>query len=761
MPPKRKRNAEDDADISDGVEVKPSKKSKREMLAEARARAKLWADEELTKKQTVTSTPVKVMSMDQENRVIKSAVNKVPETIPSTSTKLKMEISMAVPPQPKVTAAAVKTATTTNSLERKRAEARARAKAWAAQEELATKLHTMNSSISPSPGHALPKPVDQTRSSEDEEDDDETMCIAEKSNEQEDSHENEESNNSPPVGTVVTKHPPITTVQYGSQLRPTSSSSEVRARLTNADYYTDTQPGSDDVVTKNILPLESSPNVKKMVPLSSATKLHPIEYSLPPFSLPFGSPVRKSVTEQRRLQETKKVRVVDELLPPNFVDSQSHKATVETPGENDDKNIEAMIHKQVLVNALAFHEIPSQSETAVIEEPKSNSVVSNLQEPLPKLSALSSRHVRMLLLVSILCGLIATFFILTPEILLALKVIFPASLATVISNLPPCFGDKDVGPDEALPPDTFRYLCDETLPKTPCPDNGRCLHGTLFHCNGRHLQVSSDASQCVLDAAANATVQIVESLISNWTITYFCSMDGVSFARESNIKAKATFPLKNVTKLVKADTLLLWLSNSFVIENIDSEQFIGLSDSYFDSKFSLPPMCSIGLATLDLVLTLMSNVFFGALRLFSAFFTFGTMYPLVSLICLISFLIIQWTRNRENFKRKLISDVAMVRGMAYDRLMSDCLEHAILHLRDGIAMDLHPMSKEKRSYIILKVWPRVVADIRLDNRVAKTNRVVAGKSREVWQWVAASNTKTRRSNLELDDNETMEKDKMV
>ena len=119
--------------------------------------------------------------------------------------------------------------------------------------------------------------------------------------------------------------------------------------------------------------------------------------------------------------------------------------------------------------------------------------------------------------------------------------------------------------------------------------------------------------------------------------------------------------------------------------------------------------------------------------------SFSMAYPWVSLVCLIVLLALRRYRQRKAEYQVLLADVANVRHLAYQKLMADSLEHVVLHLRDEVALDLYPTSKSERSYLILKVWPRVVADVRLDNRVHKTNQLLQGKPRDVWQWVATPN----------------------
>lgn len=256
------------------------------------------------------------------------------------------------------------------------------------------------------------------------------------------------------------------------------------------------------------------------------------------------------------------------------------------------------------------------------------------------------------------------------------------------------------------------------------------------------MEVADDGSGCVLNEAANATIAKVEAMLANWTTENFCSFDGVDFAQKSTIKAGVVFPLTKVSDEIDVDTILLWKSNIFMLEKADEDIFIGLSDEYVDTKLTIPTMCWIGLVAADTLTTIFTSTFYAGVHTASTILVVAFAYPLISFVCLTLLLAITWARRYEKARKKLAADVANVRQLAYQRMMSDSSEHVVLHLRDGIAMDMHPTSKSDRSYLILKVWPRVVTDVRLDNRVLKTNRMVVGKPRDVWQWAAAPSKAT-------------------
>jgi hypothetical protein len=117
-------------------------------------------------------------------------------------------------------------------------------------------------------------------------------------------------------------------------------------------------------------------------------------------------------------------------------------------------------------------------------------------------------------------------------------------------------------------------------------------------------------------------------------------------------------------------------------------------------------------------------------------------FPLASVIVLLILWGVYAFRKRRRERQNLMQDVASVRQLTYIKLKEDVSkEHIVLHLRDEVAMDMYPTSKSKRAYIIHKVWPRVVADVKHDNRVLKANTLFQGTPRDVWQWTASTSKK--------------------
>jgi len=306
----------------------------------------------------------------------------------------------------------------------------------------------------------------------------------------------------------------------------------------------------------------------------------------------------------------------------------------------------------------------------------------------------------------------------------------PSVARDTSTALPPCFLDNYEFADGANPPES-PFKCDPSLERVECP--GKCAGGHLFFCVGEPLTTAPDGSGCILNSSANTTLRYYADLLTNWTIQSYCSVEGHELAHK---RSKApVFPLAE-----GMDAELIALSGDFVLED---GGLVGLSDEYADTKLALPTMCWVSLFTLDLIKTIGSYTVHILRHTSSILFRVGKAYPLISVLCLAVVLVLVYTRRRSAQQSRLIADVAAIRHLAYQRMMQDASdEHVVLHLRDGIAMDAYPTSQRMRHYVIAKVWPRVVADVRLDNRVKKMHRSIEGKPRDVWQWVASQRTRS-------------------
>jgi len=305
----------------------------------------------------------------------------------------------------------------------------------------------------------------------------------------------------------------------------------------------------------------------------------------------------------------------------------------------------------------------------------------------------------------------------------------------------PCYiDDYEFSEEEKKVKQKTASFCDKSLDRIPCPDQGLCADGVLHVCLDANKTPSVDGSECVWDNKAKESFAATEALLTNWTIQNYCKLSGAKFAQKSRSKA-VVFPLTKVQEEVEVIQEMISESKDFIFEENNDELVIGFSDSYVDSKFVLPSSCWITLAILEMINFFAGSTLRAFVNIFSWAFEFAYAYPIIALSSILFIMTALYIQRRRKEQKELAENVVLVRDMAFQHMSANTSAHVVLHLRDAIAMEMHPMSRKGRSYIILKVWPRVVADIRHDNRVLKTNRQVEGKPRDVWQWVASTPAK--------------------
>jgi hypothetical protein len=172
-----------------------------------------------------------------------------------------------------------------------------------------------------------------------------------------------------------------------------------------------------------------------------------------------------------------------------------------------------------------------------------------------------------------------------------------------------------------------------------------------------------------------------------------------------------------------------------LVETTDHGMLVGLSQEYLDQRLTLPLWCEMqgwfvmGLTVMfGTVVALGWSVVEYTWRLAVAhpwFFAAGV--------------VVFWLLQRVLFKRRLLNRIASARDKAYRILCRDTTRgHQVLHVRDTVADETYPESRWKRGQFNIEIWPKVVSDVKKDNRVRKTITVTAdGKTRDVWQWDAA------------------------
>ena len=449
---------------------------------------------------------------------------------------------------------------------------------------------------------------------------------------------------------------------------------------------------------------------------------------------------------QEVIEAQKKIKPAETFAESlNPIAASVYAATVNIAKEQSE--MERKVQQQVLANAYRISNVPQQQlvfpqkmpppsrrPAAIFHEPLLPRPQPHFEQPLPPFTPLEGRKKRPFLSIclSVLVGITAV----------ALGVIFTISsnnigadvgTLTGATKIPPCFRSNH----DMEPPTQDLVTCDASMEQLECPANALCSDGALRSCLDSFHIVAASGDACVLTDEANITLQQVQTTLLNWTIQDMCGLQGCELAQMAESKGPV-FLLTNFEEGVH-EALLAQSDNLLLTKDKDGNTLVGLSDYYMENELLLPWMCWLYLLVIQ-VLGAASRIFVGMVGFSGAImWSFSMAYPWVSLVCLIVLLALRRYRQRKAEYQVLLADVANVRHLAYQKLMADSLEHVVLHLRDEVALDLYPTSKSERSHLILKVWPRVVADVRLDNRVHKTNQLLQGKPRDVWQWVATPN----------------------
>lgn len=315
---------------------------------------------------------------------------------------------------------------------------------------------------------------------------------------------------------------------------------------------------------------------------------------------------------------------------------------------------------------------------------------------------------------------------------------FTTLLGTGMNNETPtldCFLDSTPGRSIACPEGNG----------VPCPTGGVCLDGELVECSSLFHNVSVAKDSCIVaEQYKILTAALMDELEdqakqaclgSNFPIVKYATM----------LQAQPEMLVEESPELVQ-----LVLEVAFYVENDDENGlYIGLPD---DHRLALPMSCHLSDAFKGSLETIGSIVVKFMLSLWSVFLIFlGVLwnctlaYPLSSLIGFMTVCAIAAIKRADDAKRKKILCIANMRQMAYSTLQDNpqC-PHLVVHIRDEIAFCLAENHKKERRYLIKDIWPTVVSDIKLDNRVRKSQRMVDGVPSDAWQWVAATTPKSTR-----------------
>jgi hypothetical protein len=292
------------------------------------------------------------------------------------------------------------------------------------------------------------------------------------------------------------------------------------------------------------------------------------------------------------------------------------------------------------------------------------------------------------------------------------------------------------------------YDAEEVVPScnkedgVACPTWGVCETGQIVGCSSTYYQVSDNKDGCVLTDESKDALSSLQEVLEEWSAREQCR----SGAFETRPLFKySELQLAKPTELASDRLDPNVLQAEFIVERRQDGLYVGLSDEH---NLKLPFSCGAG-ESIKKMLGRCGNLLMLAFHgLVSMAWSCFSAYPLISLVGLLVVLIVKRGRDYRAYRSKLVREIAQVRQMAYELLQEVSSEsHVALHVRDDIAMTLYPESKSRREHLIKDVWPRVVPDFQQDNRIRKSTRMIEGKPRDVWQWVAVSSTKKKTATL--------------
>ena len=250
-------------------------------------------------------------------------------------------------------------------------------------------------------------------------------------------------------------------------------------------------------------------------------------------------------------------------------------------------------------------------------------------------------------------------------------------------------------------------------------------------CPNDHYQVYMDRT-CVLTQRANETIGILRSLLIDKTVADQCGgSPSEAFPLFSYYDLQLENPQDLATYHLDSDVL----GRAFALgRNDEGSLLIGLPE---DFRLPLDLSCQLT-RFFRFCLASLGTLFVLALQGTVAFLLgYAKSNPLASFIIAVVVLIFVRRQSNRAQKARLLEEISKLRAEVFARLQDDLSRfHVAAHLQHEFAPDRHTEKKEHKHFM-KNIWPRVVSDIRYDNRIRNTTQIIDGEPKEVWQWVAA------------------------
>jgi hypothetical protein len=266
----------------------------------------------------------------------------------------------------------------------------------------------------------------------------------------------------------------------------------------------------------------------------------------------------------------------------------------------------------------------------------------------------------------------------------------------------------------------------------PCPPGALCEFGELKKCPWfQDINATSGGCDLIAGYRDEMVTPLEKDLIRHYKEHQSCDEENVPLFPYAVLKEKNPNLYGESASVAE-----ILMSEGFAVEWSEDGLKVGLPEakrpgtpfSCFASKSVKWALGAIGTLMWDAACL----TFFGAFSIASA-------YPMAMFIGFLVVAFLTWLSKRRNYARQLKLDTANVRQLAYEILQGSPQNvHVVLHVRDEIVLSLYPESRKDRDNLIHKVWPKVTHDLKQDNRVRKSRKLIDGNLRDCWQWAAAT-----------------------
>ena len=297
-----------------------------------------------------------------------------------------------------------------------------------------------------------------------------------------------------------------------------------------------------------------------------------------------------------------------------------------------------------------------------------------------------------------------------------------------------------------------------------CPQWGRCHGGLLRDCNdaGGEWQglvrfvPSEKGTSCVPSDGALEIMGVVQNALVNMTVSQSCrSSDMITDPTSVLLKEQEPYPLFSLDvvswrvnraseiDITMSASLLLWLEPVFdaaivtfgqVSDVDDPPNAMGLSSEVPEHKLPIPFSCQMKFMFIELFGWILKFLYRTVVLLAQKLWQYISTHPKSSPVALMMLVGVVSIRRKKKHRAKVREIFDVVKEEAYDRLAhcDGSGGYAALHLRDDVGHAMYPSNVRERLFMYNYVWPRVIIEVRADNRVRKFRKAADGKQLEHW-----------------------------